>query len=232
MLRVEQAELVPVAALGVLLLVASLTAAASWAADKSLSVQEACARLDSGWGLHNRLVSAWQGVGRWPDDPPNRSLPLRWRPESCLMPLGLSLSLLLLAARLPLPPGKASPDYRRATPPDWQSMQAFTDEMEEQQWVEEETVRLIREELADLREKPMNSWYEPSTLEATDQLRNRLRQDSARLMQGMEQTSSLLSLAEQGRSMLSDSQQQQMQELFQQLRQQMAEGGLPRMVLA
>ncbi len=227
LLRLQLQPGIPVGILGGLSVVASLAAAWMWAERRWMSMEQACARLDSGWGFGNRLISALQGVGDWPDYPSERALPLRWRLETCVIPLTLSLAFLGLAAFLPLPPPQPVPDFKRSEPPEWRSMEELTEDMREEEWVEEEAVRSIEEELNRLREKPMESWYTPSSLEATDQLRTRLRQDAERLTRGMEQTSSLLALADQGRSQLSDSQKQQMQEMFQQLREQMAEGGLP-----
>ncbi|MEX2606343.1 MAG: hypothetical protein WD708_03280 [Kiritimatiellia bacterium] len=227
LLRLRSQPAIPVWILGGLSLFASLAAARNWAERKWMTMEQTCARLDSGWGLENRLVSALRGAGAWPMYPPNRALPLRWRLEACVIPPALSLAFVGLAAFLPLPPPQTGPDFKRAEPPEWRSMQSLTGDMREEQWVEEEAVRSIQEELNRLREKPMESWYTPSSLEATDQLRTRLRRDAERLTRGMERTSSLLGLADQGRSLLSDSQKQQMQEMFQQLRGQMAEGGLP-----
>lgn len=227
LLRLQSQPGAPVWILGGLSLAASVAGSWMWAERRWMSLEQACARLDSGWGLGNRLVSALQGVGDWPEVPRDRALPLRWRLETSAIPLALSLAFLGLAVFLPLPPPQPVPDFKRSELPEWRDMQSLTEEMREEEWVEEEAVRSIEEELNRLREKPMEDWYTPSSLEATDQLRTRLRQDAERLTKGMEQTSSLLALADQGRSLLNDSQKQQMQEMFQQLREQMAEGGLP-----
>jgi len=190
-----------------------------------IGYSEALSRLDVGWGLHHRLVSAWEGVGEWPENPGKGSV-TRLRPLVFLGPVLLGGLLFLFAMGVPLPPTSEIPNSARVEPPDWKTLKRLAEQLEQKEFVEPEAIQALRRDLEQLREKPMEEWYAPSSLEATDRLRSRMRNDAERLQHAMQNTSALLQLADQERDNLSTPQQQAMQEFLQEMRNQMADGGL------
>ncbi len=225
LLRLQKVDTDPAWFLGAGFVIVSALGALSKMADKRLNWESAFSRLDVGWKLNHRLVSAWRGVGAWPDLPED-PIPLKVKPGYFLGPLLLGALFLCAAVYLPLPPETLKTDTTRMEPPDWKTLEALADELEEQDLVEEDATQALKRELEQLRKKPMEEWYDPSTLEATDRLRSRMRTDSERLMQAMNQTSKLLQLADTGKDQLTHTQQQAMQEYLQQMREQMGQGGL------
>ncbi|WFB34733.1 hypothetical protein P3T73_11235 [Kiritimatiellota bacterium B12222] len=226
LLRLQRVEITPALALGAGLLVVSGLWAHMFAAPKFISMETALSRLDVGWQLNHRLVSAWQGVGEWPPMPANRPLPLQLKTTPVVLPLLLCIGGVLLAQYLPLPPQKIITKSIRKEPPDWTAMDALADRWEQLEVIEPESTHALRRELELLRKKPAEEWYDPASLEATDRLRSRIRSDATRLSDAMSNTSSLLKLAHEGRMQLSTPQQQAMQEFLQQMQAQLQEGGL------
>ncbi|MDF3127652.1 hypothetical protein P0Y35_00440 [Kiritimatiellaeota bacterium B1221] len=225
LLRLQKVGTEPAWALGFGGLIVSALIARSQCQDKCMNWEKAFSRLDVGWGLNHRLVSALQGVGDWPMVP-DAKIPLKVKSGFFLAPLLLGALFLSSAWYLPLPPERSTLDTTRMEPPDWKTLEALADELEEQDLVEEDATQALKREVEQLRQKPMEEWYDPSTLEATDRLRSRMHRDSERLMQAMNHTSMLLQLADTGRDQLTPGQQQAMQDYLQQMREQMGQGGL------
>ena len=225
LLRLQSVTLGPVWILGGGLLVVAGLWSGMLAAPRRVDVAGALSRLDVGWGLGQRLVSACQGVGEWPELPASRRLPLHPRWTQLLWPCLLSLLLLAAASWLPLPPPKVLPDASRAEPPAWTRMDALAESLEQQSLLDESGPENLRREIEELRAKDMQDWYDPSTLEATDRLRTRTAQDAERLLEAMQHTAALLQLAAQGRDQLTAPQQQAMQQFLEKMQAQMTEGG-------
>lgn len=226
LLRVESHSTLPAWILGGGGLIVSILGAIYRSVPRRIGWMAALSRLDVGWHLDHRLVSASQGIGKWPPVPDRKRLPVRVRAQYIVPPLTGVTGLLLLALWLPLPPQKNPPEFNRVEPPTWTSLDSLADELKQQKLVEEESIHRLRNELEQLRKKPMQDWYDPSTLEATDRLRGRLRNDSERLMQAMNNTSALLNLAEQGGNQITTPQQEAMQKFLEQMQLQMGEGNL------
>ena len=225
LLRLQKVDAHPAWFLSGGCLIVSALAAQSKTVNRRMDWESAFSRLDVGWHLNHRLVSAWRGIGEWPDVS-DEKMPLKVKPGYFLGPVLLAVLFLSAAWYLPLPPERSLTETIRMEPPDWKTLETLADELEEQDLVEEDATQALKRELEQLRKKPMEEWYDPSTLEATDRLRSRMRTDSERLMQAINNTSMLLQLAETGRDQLTNSQQQAMQEYLQQMRDQMGEGGL------
>lgn len=226
LLRLQSVALAPAWMLGSGLLVVALIGADSLSSPRRLTVDGALARLDVGWHLGQRLISARHGVGRWPNPPASRKLPLRLRWPPVLWPCLLSLGVLSAALWLPLPPPNMSPVHTRSEPPVWTTLSSLAENLEAQEWVAESGTQNLRREIEELRGKEMEDWYNPSTLEATDRLYTRTRNDASRLLESMQSTAALLQLAERGRDQLTSPQQQAMQEFLERMQAQMGEGSL------
>lgn len=225
LLRLQSVSILPAWCLGGGLLLVGLIGSLTLSAGQRVTLDAALTRLDVGWGMNQRLVSAYAGVGVWPASPLGRKLPLRLRWDRLLWPCLLALMFLASATLLPLPPPVAVAAQNRAEPPAWQRLESLLDALAEQPLIQEEGPRSLKREVAVLREKDMQTWYDPSTLEATDRLRNRTAEDAARLLQAMQNTAALLQLAAEGKEQLSSAQQRGMQQFLEQLQGQMAEGG-------
>lgn len=200
--------------------------ARSLASVKSVSLKTALSRLDVGWGLNHRLVSAADGAGPWPDPVGDRPIPLRWRWSAWLPPVGLAAGMLMLAALLPLPAPRQSTGTRPPEPPDWRALETLAEELEQRGLAKEEDVRELRDDLEQLREKSGETWYRPSSLEATDELRSRARADSRRLERGLRQTSDLMALAAARREEASREQMDGIRRRMERMIRQMEQGGM------
>jgi len=225
LLRAQNQSTFPAWLLGAGTLVVSVLTALTAYAPRKIEQATALSRIDVGWKLNHRLISAWQGIGEWPPLPKDMSLPVQIRFQHLLPPcLGVGV-FLALAAVMPLPKPASPTTFQRIEPPDWTAVESFTDELEKQEIVDEDALKSLRNELEQLRAKPMKEWYDPSTLEATDRMRSRVRNDSERLMQAMNSTSALLALVDQGRDQLMNPQQQAMQDYLEQMLEQMGQEG-------
>ncbi|MGA0333500.1 MAG: hypothetical protein ACO3NW_06050 [Kiritimatiellia bacterium] len=217
LLRVQEMRALPALWMLAGLLVVSAIMAWEHSAERRIGWEEALSRLDVQLGQNQRLVSAWRGVGPWPA-PSGISSGLRLKPLKLLGPWMLSALFWGFAYFLPLPPDTDTGSFQR--------VESLADEWEEQAFFEPERVDTIRRELEQLREKPMQTWYDPMTLEATDHLKSRILNDAGRLQEAMERTSNLLRLAGEERGRLAMPQQQAMQQFLQEMRRQMGEAGL------
>ena len=102
-----------------------------------MTLRQAIVRLDLGWHFSQRLVSASEGHAPWPEEVPDHPLPLSWKLQPCLPPLGLVLLFLLMGAGLPLPPDRPTSYQNNTEPPDWQALESMASFLEEEQMIEE-----------------------------------------------------------------------------------------------
>jgi uncharacterized protein YukE len=165
---------------------------------------EVLARLDATCHLHNRLSAAFQGVGDWPDPPSTPPAKPRWNPNRTLLPLIASLSALLCATFLPLQaaaPALPPPPMRELSA--WTAVELSIERLQEQGVFEEEALEAVREQLESLRAQPQENWYRPSSMEASDHLREQVGQSARDLQQAL--TTAAASLATAARKKLTDS---------------------------
>jgi len=191
-LRVQRVPLFPL----VLLAGLGLTAAVldSWlhARERRLPMSDALARLDHGWNCHGQLLGAYAGRCAWPPEAPEASLPVIWRWKPCLPPGALLGTMVGLALILPLPLPPSTRTNPAMEPPDWRTLERLAEDLREQDLVREEDLRILERQVQSLRAKDPGDWYAPASLEASDLLRERTRNDTERLARGLSRTASLL----------------------------------------
>lgn len=135
------------------------------------STEAALVRIESAMALNNSLTAARQGVAPWPQVAEETSDGTSWNWPSLLVPPLATLLLLSAAFLLPIS-AKSDPN---AAPPEEpanrQSLQASIDELRKDDIIDEEYLDELEEKVEELREKPKEEWFDHSSLEATDSLK-------------------------------------------------------------
>ncbi len=133
---------------------------------------DALARLDLAHGLHNRLSSARAGVGDWPA--PKEAPVLRWRRSRAADLVAAALALLLAACLVPAgvvaamkPPEKIQP------PPALRDLLAMTKRLREEKAVDPAALESLEKRAEALLKQPESAWYDTTTMEASEHLRDR-----------------------------------------------------------
>jgi len=134
-----------------------------------LTAAQALVRLDDEGGLHNRLTSAQEGVGAWPAGIKIRDA-ARWNWRRIGGMAALSVFLVMAGAWTPLTTSK-----RRDTPSEqpigWSQMDSWIQKLQDSKLVEPQALEKLESNLDDLRSQPPEKWYDQSSLEAGDSLR-------------------------------------------------------------
>ncbi len=161
----------PLAATGAAALLAGLAVRrrvrAEWETDA-----DALARLDLAHGLHNRLSAARAGVGDWPA--PVEAPVLRWR-RSRASDLFAAAAALVLAACV-VPAGVVAaikPHERPEPPPALRDLLAMTKRLREEKAVDPKALDSLEERAKALLKQPESAWYDTTTMEASEHLRDR-----------------------------------------------------------
>lgn len=134
--------------------------------------EDALARLDLVHGLHNRLSSARAGVGDWPA--PVLAATLRWR-RSRASDLCLVAGALLIAACL-VPAGVVAamrPAERPEPPPALRDLFSTTKRLREEKATDPKALDALEERAKALLRQPESAWYDATTMEAAEHLRDR-----------------------------------------------------------
>jgi hypothetical protein len=171
--------------MGMLALVGLTT---SWvlARRRFLNRSEALVRLDADLGLHNRLTSAAEGIGTWPERRDDAALALRWKWSALLWPPAASLVLVAAALTIPLPEASVLPTQAKAEPPAWTVTQEKLEALRKDELVQPEAVDEFQAALDALRKQPSDQWFRHESLEAGDNLQTQLGQSLADLQKNLE----------------------------------------------
>jgi hypothetical protein len=153
------------------------------------ALPDALACLDARLGLHNRLVSAWAGVGSWPPAPARRPRILQWNLTRAATPILFAAGLLWSAAAVPVKRALAASP---APPPALVEAQALLQELAEEKLADEGALREWQERLDEVKARPSHEWYEHDTLEAADTLHDRLDSDIRELARDLENAAASL----------------------------------------
>jgi hypothetical protein len=161
-----------------------------------LTTEQALVRLDDGGRLHNRLTSARQGVGPWPvaasaPDPTHWN----WRRIGGLA--ALSAFLTIAGALAPLREVKGR-DIPTEQPIGWNQMEAWIQTLQESKLVEPEALQKLASQLDELRAQPPEKWYDQSSLEAGDSLRQQTEGALRSLQQDLQKAGKAVSGAANG----------------------------------
>ncbi len=140
------------------------------------SLRDGLVRLESLHRLHSRLTAAADGVGEWPSIPYELSDGYQWRWRRALIHPLVSLAALASAIWLPIQPASAVAPRTLEEPLAWNQVEEWAETLEEDTFIEEEALSNLREQVQELRDRPMEEWYSHSSLEASDSLKEQTEQ--------------------------------------------------------
>lgn len=149
------------------------------------SSDKALVRLEDAMALNNSLTAARQGVAPWPQVAAETSDGTRWNWPRLLVPPAITLLLLSSAFLLPISAKTDLDDAIPEEPANRQALQASLDELREEDTIDEEYLDELEEKVEELREKPPEEWFDHSSLEATDSLKEAHEQQLKELERDM-----------------------------------------------
>lgn len=160
---------------------------------RMFSHEDGLVRIDEFLGMHCRLPSASSGQVDWPEARPVTGMSFYYRPGSLVFPFVLSLTFLLAGFWLPVKTLKASsPKLVPQEPLAWSQVDSWIDALEETDMVQEQAVEQFNEKLENLRSQPSQSWYEQSSLEAGEALKDQSAHAIRSLFRNLQSTASAL----------------------------------------
>ncbi|MGF1450515.1 MAG: hypothetical protein ACFB21_00395 [Opitutales bacterium] len=215
---------------------AVLLGVAAWLARRHyLSSSDGLQRLEEHLGLRSALSAAEEGVVDWPSADVHMSLPYRFQSRRVWPPLAASCALLLAGWLIPVSSAKPSPDIQNAEQPlAWEKVEAVIEALEDESIVAEQSVDDLRNQLAALRGQPEAQWFNQSSLEAGENLRDQtmleLREAARNLQMATASLEAMRELGPQATPMQAEMLEQQFSEAMQNL--QMSELQLDAEMLA
>lgn len=189
------------------------------------SPEQSLVRLESHMKLNNALSAASSGVSAWPEVPEVVQAGVEWRRATTLIPVVAAVLMLTAAAYVPVGAIEAEP-YRQAAPKAFLDLAESIDELELQEVVEEEYIEQIEEQLQQLEEANSDDWFDHSSLEAIDSLREAHQGNAAELEQQLRLSeNSLRRLQENGSEMSEQARMRQVSE-YENALNAMSQGGM------
>ncbi len=163
------------------LIVIMLIVAGIFAKRRFIEQKDGLVRLEEGLSLRNALTAADHGVGQWPAPPRDESSAMKWagfqwRWPVVITPFAIATLSIAAALLIPIPDLKAAADLPPAEPSAWEQVEKMLDTLEDQEVIEEEAIEEVRDKIVELRAQPEDDWFSHSSMEATDTLRETLRQ--------------------------------------------------------
>ncbi|NNE91956.1 MAG: hypothetical protein HKN23_09945 [Verrucomicrobiales bacterium] len=151
------------------------------ASRRFIKSQEGLVRLEEGLSLRNALTAADHGVGKWPEVPKDdgvvsKSAGFEWRWPVVTAPFFVAVVAIAASVLIPIPEVEAVADLPPAEPSAWEQMEDILATLEEEEVIEEEAIEEVKEKIEELRKQPEDEWFGHSSMEATDTLRETLRQ--------------------------------------------------------
>ena len=212
-------------------LAVSAIEAIRWSRSRFIGTEASLSRIDVACRLHNRLVSAYAGVGVWPQIPDQVSsvtfLPVQWRWRTFFIPV-LTIALAVsMAIWLPVSRVEKTESAIKHEPPGWAAVSSITENEQMREIVEEKAIDEIREQLSQLQQQPQEEWYRQGSMEATEHLRNQVERDVRHLQQSLENGAALISAAEARKEQLNQSQLDELDESLRKELEQLGLGSLP-----
>jgi len=192
-----------------------------------LSATDGLVRLEAVLHLHNRLTAAATGIGAWPA--PMSAAPdgYQWRWRAVLWSPVLATALLVAAMRVPIPLPPAAVVTPQQEPLAWSQAQSWLEQLRQEELVAEPAVERLEEQLAQLRAQPREEWYQHSSLEAGDSLRQEVGQSLRALDRDMERAAQTLAAWQAGGIQMPDAQQRALAEQWQRVMEGVQNGTLP-----
>lgn len=192
-----------------------------------MKLQEALVHLEVLFTLHNRLTAAAEGVGSWPSPPKITMAEARWRWPRVLSPIGVAVSLLAVAAWIPVTPAVPKVPAPVQPPLAWEQMEEWIETLKEEKVVEEVKLEEWEAKLEALRAQPKEEWFDHSSLEAGDSLKEQFANDLQALESHLDRADQALGEAMKGEGQLSEGDLKELQKQFDEAIQGLEAGGLP-----
>lgn len=169
----------------VLLLV--LLLAIVFARKRFSKVDDARVRLESALHLNSQLSAAHDQVGAYPSIPEKLHLPLKWKWENLLWSLLLSVLIVLSSDWIPLSHREPVRDYKAEKPKEIREMETWIDRLKQEDVVDEAALEKAEEKIEQLLQRPQEQWFQESSMEAAQHLREQLEQDLKKLAQNLKE---------------------------------------------
>jgi len=179
------------------LLVLGLGVSFVLARKKFLTRSESLARLDGDLRLHNRLVSAAEGVGDWPAPRDEARLSLQWNWRTLFWPPLAAIALVIAAAWIPIPNASAFTAKPKSEPTSWTATQEKIDALKKEELVQQPALEELQQALDALRKQPSEQWFSHESLEAGDHLEAQTSQSMADLQKNLEKALGALEASRQ-----------------------------------
>lgn len=161
----------------------SMTAAAvaAWSSSRSRFENDATARvrLEDALGLRTRLSAAAAGVGSWPARPARShdGWPVVWQWRRPAALIAFTAAMLVAAARVPIADADALRKHTIEKPTDARVVETWMQELQQEKLVDEKSVDEVDRKIAELMERPKETWYEHASLEAAGALKEQTQAD-------------------------------------------------------
>jgi hypothetical protein len=174
-------------------LVAAAALAWRFAKPHFFTTSDALTRFDEIGRLHNRLTAAHLGVGDWAA-PDNIGDGFRWNWSRLLGVIGLAIIILSGVAWVDVPNRKNR--ERTSEPPlAWEQIESWLQTLEQSQLVQAEALEKLREQMNEIRQQPMENWYNQASLEASDTLREQTEQALKKMLSDMQTSEEAMAAA-------------------------------------
>ncbi len=165
---------------------------------------EGLARLEAQMRLHNQLSVANVGFTSWPESTKTVEAPVRWRWNRLVSAAVLQLALILAALFLPVRRAEQNAIATSIEPPvSLGQVEAWVEELREEQLIAPEALERFEEQQNELLTQPKEEWYDHSSLEAGEALREKMESAIDSLTQGLAQAGSALEELEERSAHLS-----------------------------
>ncbi|WP_309381178.1 hypothetical protein [Cerasicoccus frondis] len=163
-----------------------------------LTQRDGLIRLEEHLGLKSALSAASEGVIAWPALPAEWGAPFHFKWGPVATPISASAILLIIGCLIPVEKISAQVEIDNPQQPmAWEELDAWIEELEENDVVEEVALEELKEKLNNLRQQPAEQWFTQSSLEAGDNLRDQTQQDLQKLAQEMLNASAMLDAMKQ-----------------------------------
>ena len=133
------------------------------------STGQALAQLDAELHLYNRLTSAMAGIGPWPDPVAKVEDGFHWQWRKILPLPAASILLVLAAAKMPLPASVGEPAHPVNLPVSLAQVESWINTLQSDGVTQPEALEELKRRMEDLQKQ--GEWYQHSSLEAADSLR-------------------------------------------------------------
>ncbi len=155
-----------------------------------LSLSDALIEIESKNRLDSKLSSAYAGVGEYPEAIDSlMGDRVTWRKTALLTPAAFSCLAYILAYNYPVQTAYSLVTPASQLPEAVKEAEALIEEIKETEVADEEDLNNMLEQLEQLKQMEPQEWYEQNSLEALDNLSDKLEQSSKELfskLQGLE----------------------------------------------